>query len=65
MAPEIADPLADFTRGVFTHESETHEVYRSGTGPAVIVMAEIPEDRRHELEQACENCPTQALSIED
>jgi dienelactone hydrolase len=42
MAPEIADALTDFTRGSFTHEGETHEVFRSGTGPAVIVMAEIP-----------------------
>ena len=33
-------------------------------GALHIVMAELPEDRRHELEQACENCPTQALSIE-
>ncbi len=42
MAPEIADQLSDFTRGSFTHEGETHAVFRSGTGPAVIVMAEIP-----------------------
>jgi dienelactone hydrolase len=42
MATEIADQLSDFTRGSFTHEGETHEVFRSGTGPAVIVMAEIP-----------------------
>jgi dienelactone hydrolase len=42
MAIEIADQLSDFTRGSFTHEGETHEVFRSGTGPAVIVMAEIP-----------------------
>jgi dienelactone hydrolase len=42
MAPEIADALTDFTRGSFTFEGETHEVFRSGTGPAVIVMAEIP-----------------------
>lgn len=42
MAPQIADPLADFIRGSFTHEGRTHEVLRSGQGPAVIVMAEIP-----------------------
>lgn len=42
MAPEIADPLEDFIRGSFTHDGRTHEVYRSGEGPAVIVMAEIP-----------------------
>ena len=33
-------------------------------GALHIVMDDIPEDRRHELEQACENCPTQALSID-
>ncbi len=36
------DALDDFTRGSFTHEGTTHVVYRSGSGPAVIVMAEIP-----------------------
>jgi len=36
------DPLDDFERGSFTHEGVTHEVFRSGTGPAVIVLAEIP-----------------------
>ena len=33
-------------------------------GALHILMAEIPEDRRADLEQACENCPTQALSIQ-
>ena len=42
MASEIVDALSDFTRGSFTHDGETHEVFRSGDGPAVIVMAEIP-----------------------
>ncbi len=42
MANQIADPLSDFTRGSFTSDGETHDVFRSGTGPAVIVMAEIP-----------------------
>lgn len=36
------DPLDDFVRGSFTHDGVTHEVFRSGDGPAVIVMAEIP-----------------------
>lgn len=42
MASQIADPLADFIRGSFTDDGRTHEVFRSGEGPAVIVMAEIP-----------------------
>ncbi|MFD4292491.1 dienelactone hydrolase family protein [Rhodococcus sp. NPDC058532] len=36
------DTLADFVSEPFTHDGVTHDVYRSGSGPAVIVMAEIP-----------------------
>ncbi|MFI9155894.1 dienelactone hydrolase family protein [Streptomyces sp. NPDC053367] len=36
------DTLTDFTRERFTHAGRSHGVLRSGTGPAVIVMAEIP-----------------------
>ncbi|WP_418960827.1 dienelactone hydrolase family protein [Streptomyces tritici] len=36
------DPLTDFVRERFTHEGRSHAVLRSGTGPAVIVMAEVP-----------------------
>jgi len=36
------DPLDDFTTDTFTFGSMTHELYRSGSGPAVIVIAEIP-----------------------
>ncbi|WP_018180623.1 dienelactone hydrolase family protein [Jongsikchunia kroppenstedtii] len=36
------DDLSDFTRDTFTHDGKTKTVYRLGTGPAVIVMAEIP-----------------------
>jgi len=36
------DPLADFDRIVHTHGGSTKSVYRQGTGPAVIVIAEIP-----------------------
>ena len=34
-------------------------------GSLTILIDVISEDRRTDLEQACENCPTQALSIED
>ncbi|MFD4240346.1 dienelactone hydrolase family protein [Streptomyces sp. NPDC058525] len=34
--------LAGFTEDTFTHEGATRRVLRRGTGPAVIVMAEIP-----------------------
>lgn len=30
-----------------------------------ILLDDIPENRRIDLEQACENCPTQALSIQE
>ena len=36
------DPLADFERTTFTHDGKTRDLYRKGTGPAVIVIAEIP-----------------------
>jgi dienelactone hydrolase len=36
------DALHDFERTTFTHDGTTRTVFRQGTGPAVIVMAEIP-----------------------
>ena len=36
------DPLAGFTRSSFTHEGKERDVYRLGSGPAVIVIAEMP-----------------------
>ncbi|GAA4481750.1 dienelactone hydrolase family protein [Rhodococcus olei] len=36
------DLLADFTRESFTHAGTARTVFRSGTGPAVIVIAEVP-----------------------
>ncbi|MEU6759646.1 dienelactone hydrolase family protein [Streptomyces sp. NPDC046685] len=34
--------LTGYEQGTFTHEGTQHRVLRRGTGPAVIVMAEIP-----------------------
>lgn len=34
--------LSDFTETTFTHEGKTRAVFRKGTGPAVIVIHEIP-----------------------
>lgn len=36
------DDMRDFERETFSHTGETKDIYRSGTGPAVIVMAEMP-----------------------
>lgn len=36
------DPLDDFTAEPFTYEGKTRTIYRKGSGPAVIVIAEIP-----------------------
>jgi dienelactone hydrolase len=36
------DDLADFELDTFTHQGSTRSVYRTGHGPAVIVMSEIP-----------------------
>lgn len=34
--------LADYTKFDFTHEGRTYPVYRRGSGPAVIIMHEMP-----------------------
>jgi dienelactone hydrolase len=39
---DAKDELADFERTSFTAAGKTRTVFRKGTGPAVIVMAEIP-----------------------
>jgi dienelactone hydrolase len=38
----MTDPLEGYTKSTFTAEGKTRDVFRTGTGPAVIVMAEIP-----------------------
>jgi dienelactone hydrolase len=41
-APDGSDPLDDFERTPHTALGATRDVYRLGTGPAVIVMSEMP-----------------------
>lgn len=36
------DALSDFERTTFAHDGTTRDVFRVGSGPAVIVMAEMP-----------------------
>jgi dienelactone hydrolase len=36
------DPLDDFTQSEVTYDGDTKTVYRKGSGPAVIVISEIP-----------------------
>ncbi|MCO5318695.1 MAG: dienelactone hydrolase family protein [Microthrixaceae bacterium] len=36
------DPLSDFEATTFTHGGSTRRTYRTGSGPAVIVIAEMP-----------------------
>jgi dienelactone hydrolase len=36
------DPLSDFEESAFTHDDTTRAVYRAGSGPAVIVIHEMP-----------------------
>jgi dienelactone hydrolase len=38
----VADTLEDFTETTFEHDGKERTVYRSGSGPAVIVMSEMP-----------------------
>jgi ferredoxin len=47
-------------------EATAADIFEIGPDGALnILMDQVPENRRLDLEQACENCPTQALSIED
>lgn len=46
-------------------EATATDIFEIGADGALHILVEdIPEARRVDLEQACENCPTQALSIE-
>ncbi|MCU1449453.1 MAG: putative dienelactone hydrolase, partial [Acidimicrobiales bacterium] len=38
----MASALDGFERTTFTHDDKTRDVYRTGSGPAVIVIAEMP-----------------------
>jgi dienelactone hydrolase len=38
----MTDPLADFDASEFTYAGETRAIYRTGSGPAVIVISEMP-----------------------
>src|SRR4051794_2862574 len=40
--PPVTVTLADFTKTTFQHDGKMRTVYRGGSGPAVIVMAELP-----------------------
>jgi dienelactone hydrolase len=41
-ARSAGDPLAGFTLGSFTHAGVTHDTYRRGHGPGVVVIHEMP-----------------------
>ena len=40
--PAPCGDLATYQREVFDHHGRSHDIYRKGTGPAVIVITEIP-----------------------
>ena len=47
-------------------EATAPDLFEIGADGALHVFeGEVTEERRADLEQACENCPTQALSITD
>jgi len=41
-SPAPATVLDGFTTTAFTHDGETKDVYRAGSGPGVVVMSEMP-----------------------
>ena len=47
-------------------EATAPDIFEIGPdGVLRILVEDVSAERRTDLEQACENCPTQALSIED
>jgi len=38
----MSDPLSDFERSTFTFDARSHDVYRAGSGRAVVVIHEVP-----------------------
>lgn len=47
-------------------EATAPDLFEIGAdGVLQVFEGDVPADRRVDLEQACENCPTQALSISD
>ena len=40
--PDAPDPLPGFTESTFTHDGYSRQVFAAGTGPAVIVIHEVP-----------------------
>ncbi len=42
MPAQYLDSLSDFDRGTFTADGVSHEVFRKGSGPCVIVIHELP-----------------------
>jgi dienelactone hydrolase len=42
MPPTLPAALSAFTPSTFTHDGRSHDVYRAGSGPAVIVIHELP-----------------------
>jgi ferredoxin len=47
-------------------EATAPDIFEKGPdGALTLLMDDITADRRTDLEQACENCPTQALTIEE
>lgn len=39
----MTDPLAGWKRATFSVEGRAHDVYRAGSGPAVVVIHEVPD----------------------
>jgi ferredoxin len=47
-------------------EAVAPDIFEIGADGALTILREHPgDDRRAEMEQACMDCPTQALSIRD
>jgi ferredoxin len=52
--------------GIGACEAIAEDVFEVGDDSlAHVLMDDVPEDRRDEMEEAVEGCPTEAISIQD
>jgi len=52
--------------GIGMCEGTAEDVFEVGDdGLAHVLVDDVPEDRRDEMEEAVEGCPTDAISIQD
>jgi len=57
--------VAELCAGEGICEQEAPEVFEIVDGVAVPKMEDVPEDLQESVRNACANCPTEAIKIEE